>query len=54
MSKKRKTIVPQFGTVRTPGRPFDKNVQAPAGSTPHPAPRVKPPATTAKSGRRGG
>jgi hypothetical protein len=56
MSKKRKTIVPQFGSAKAPGRPLDKNApntaNAPGGAPPN-APRVKPPATSAKSGRRG-
>ena len=56
MSKKRKTIVPQFGSAKAPGRPLDKNaptVPNAPGSPPPSTPRVKPPATSAKSGRRG-
>jgi hypothetical protein len=52
MSKRRKTIVPQFGSVKPrPGAP----VTPPAGAKPPapPTPRAKPQATSSKSGRRG-
>jgi hypothetical protein len=54
MSKKRKTIVPQFNTSRTPGRPVKPDPTiAPHGVQPAAA-RIKPPAAAVKSsGHRG-
>jgi hypothetical protein len=51
--KKRKTIIPDFSTKKPNkfGAPSTANAHQP---TPHPAePRVKPQATSSKSGRRG-
>ena len=55
MSKKRKTIVPQFGSSRTPSRPPKPGqVIAPQQVKPPIAP-VKPPTIAVKSsGHRGG
>lgn len=52
MSKKRKTQVPQFGS----SKPLVRDPKAPGGAVKHPAPvqPVKPKATSAKSGHRGG
>lgn len=54
MSKKRKTIVPQFGSARTPGQPLKAGqVIAPQHVKPPVAP-VKPPSIAVKSsGHRG-
>lgn len=56
MPKKRRTIVPQFGTSRTPGRPV-KPGQATASREappPPPPPRIKPQSIPVKSsGHRG-
>ena len=53
MSKKHRTHVPQFGSTRTPARDA-KLPSAPASKhSPTTAQRPKPPATSAKSGRRG-
>lgn len=52
MSKKRKTQVPQFGT----SKPLARDAKSPGAAVKQPAPaqRVKPKATSAKSGHRGG
>jgi hypothetical protein len=51
MSKKQRTAVPDFSSHKSPSK-----VKPIAGKAPVPvaAPRVKPQATSAKSGRRGG
>lgn len=52
MSKKHRTNVPDFSShkpIAGQAAPPMKKVKAPT-----PTPRVKPPATSAKSGRRGG
>lgn len=55
MSKHRKTIVPQFGTSRTPGRPLKPGQVITSHQPKPPAPRVKPPTIAVKSsGHRGG
>jgi hypothetical protein len=54
MSKHRKTIVPQFGTSRTPGRPPKPGPVVATQQVKPPAPRVKPPTIAVKSsGHRG-
>lgn len=52
MSKKHRTAVPDFSS-RKP-HPKSSGVAATKAPVPVPAPRVKPQATSAKSGRRGG
>ena len=55
MSKKRKTIVPQFGSVRKPGGSLKPGQTPLAHVAPPPAPRVKPQSIPVKSsGHRGG
>lgn len=58
MSKKARTAVPDFSRHKTPvkaSKDAVPNGQKPVKSAaPAPPPRVKPPATSAKSGRRGG
>lgn len=51
MSKKRKTIVPQFNTSKKPGQPT-KPTMGPSAAPP-PVTRIKPQSTSAKSGHRG-
>jgi hypothetical protein len=56
MSKRRKSSIPDFSSKRTPVKGAG-GTSAPAKgavAAPTPAPRVKPQATSAKSGRRGG
>lgn len=53
MSKKRRTQVPQFGSTKQPLRDPKLANAAPA-KPPAVVQRAKPPATSAKSGRRGG
>ena len=54
MSKKRKTVVPQFGRAQTPGRPLKPGQAiAPHGAQP-PVQRVRPQSMPVKSsGHRG-
>jgi len=58
MSKKSRTAVPDFSTHKKPTKASKDAApkgQMPAKSAaPAPPPRVKPQATSAKSGRRGG
>jgi hypothetical protein len=54
MSKKRKTIVPQFGTSRMPGRPLKPAQDIAPHQVQPPAPRIKPQSIPVKSsGHRG-
>jgi len=54
MSKKRKTVVPQFGTSRTPGRPLKPGETVAPHAAPPPAARIKPQSIPVKSsGHRG-
>lgn len=53
MSKKRKGEIPLFGKTKTPSRD-PKSVGAAPAKQPVTVQRAKPPATSAKSGRRGG
>lgn len=54
MSKKRKTIVPQFGTSRMPGRPLKPAQEIAPHQVQPPAPRIKPQSIPVKSsGHRG-
>jgi hypothetical protein len=55
MKRKSPRGIPDFSSKRGKGALPDKNAGAkPAQATPPPAPKVKPQATSAKSGNRGG
>ena len=54
MSKKRKTIVPQFATSRTPSKPLKPGQVAAPHNAPPPPQRIKPQSIPLKgSGHRG-
>jgi len=54
MSKKRKAVIPQFGSTRTPGRSLKPGQVVAANVAPPPQPRIKPQSIPVKSsGHRG-
>ena len=54
MSKKHRTAVPDFSSHKPQAKVPAAGAAKAASPPPPSAPRVKPPATSAKSGRRGG
>lgn len=54
MSKRRRTVVPDFSSKKPAKGPVPATGAAAPAPPPVAAPRVKPQATSSKSGRRGG
>ena len=53
MSRKHRTVVPDFSSHKPQAKVPGTNPKAVSAPPPPPAPKVKPPATSSKSGRRG-
>lgn len=54
MAKKRRHVIPDFSSKRPGAKGFEERTTATHAPPAPPAPRIKPQATSAKSGRRGG